>query len=140
MRKSSKLFTALGAAVLMTGSLAIAPQAMAVGEMPSKKVCEAVDAAKDPVTAGGCLATDRKRGNCHACHTFAGIEKTRLQAGDLGPPLAAMKQRFPDKKKLRAQVWDAEAANRITVMPPFGRHKIVSDKDIDLIVEWLYTL
>jgi len=140
MRKSSKLLSALGAAVLMTGSLAVAPQALAVGEMPSKKVCQAVDAAKDPAVAGGCIATDRKAGNCHACHKFAGIEKTRLQAGDFGPPLIAMKQRFPDPKKLKAQVWDPETANPITVMPPYGRHKILSDKDIDLVVEWLYTL
>jgi len=138
MRNTPKFILGAGAVVLMLGSLAFAPQtAMAAGEMPSKKACEA---AKDNVTKGGCIATDRKKGNCHACHTFAGLEKTRLQAGNIAPPLVAMKSRFPDRAKLRAQVWDASSNNKGTVMPPFGRHKILSDKDIDLVVDWLLTL
>jgi sulfur-oxidizing protein SoxX len=75
-----------------------------------------------------------------ACHTFAGLEKTRLQAGNIAPPLVAMKTRFPDRAKLRAQVWDAAKNNSATVMPPFGRHKVLSEKEIDLVVDWLQTL
>ncbi|NOZ10743.1 MAG: sulfur oxidation c-type cytochrome SoxX [Gammaproteobacteria bacterium] len=122
----------------MMGGMATAPQAVAVGEMPSKKVCKSKP--KDPVVAGGCIATDRKKGNCMACHSFAGLEKTRLQAGNVGPPLVAMKQRFKDKKKLRAQIWDATKANPQSMMPPFGRHKILSEKDIDLITAWALSL
>ena len=139
MRKSNKLLTLMGTAALAM-SLGVTPQVLAGGEMPSKKVCKAVDASKDPVTAGGCVATDRKKGNCHSCHVFKGVEKTRLQAGNYGPPLVAMKARFPDKAKLREQVANATAANPKSAMPPFGRHKIISGKDIDLIVEWLLTL
>ena len=51
-----------------------------------------------------------------------------------------MKARFPDKAKLRAQVWDPQVANPGTRMPPFGKHKILSEKEIDAIVEYLYTL
>ena len=51
-----------------------------------------------------------------------------------------MKQRFPDKAKLRAQVWDATAINPRTVMPPYGRHKILSEEEIDKVVEFLLTL
>lgn len=61
-------------------------------------------------------------------------------AGNMGPPLVAMKARFPDKAKLRAQIWDATVANPNTAMPPFGKHKILSEKDIDLIVEFIHTL
>jgi sulfur-oxidizing protein SoxX len=51
-----------------------------------------------------------------------------------------MQQRFPDKAKLKAQIADATIANPATRMPPFGAHKILSDQDIDNIVEYLYTL
>ena len=138
MRNTPKYLVGAGAVALMLGSLAFTPQtALAGGEMPSKAACKA---AKDNITKGGCIATDRKKGNCMACHTFAGLEKTRLQAGNIAPPLVGMKARFPDRAKLREQVYDATKANPGTVMPPFGRNKILSNKDIDLIVDWLYTL
>ena len=60
--------------------------------------------------------------------------------GNIGPPLIAMKARFPDKAKLRQQVYDATIANPDTMMPPFGRHGILTDAQIDAIVEYLYTL
>jgi sulfur-oxidizing protein SoxX len=63
-----------------------------------------------------------------------------VSPGDIGPPLVAMKARFPDKAKLRAQVWDPQVANPGTRMPPYGKHKILSEKEIDAIVEYLYTL
>jgi len=138
MRNTPKYLVGAGAVALMLGSLAFTPQtALAGGEMPSKNACKA---ATDKVTKGGCIATDRKKGNCMACHTFAGLEKTRLQAGNIAPPLVGMKARFPDRAKLRSQVYDATKANPNTVMPPFGRHEILSNKEIDLVVDWLYTL
>ena len=137
MRNTPKFILGAGAVALMMGSLAFAPTASAGGEMPSKKACKA---AKDKITKGGCVATDRKKGNCMACHTFAGLEKTRLQAGNVAPPLVAMKARFPDRAKLRKQIWDANSNNKGSVMPPFGRHQILSEKEIDLVVDWLQTL
>jgi len=88
------------------------------------------------IEEGKKLAFDRKKGNCLACHQMAGGDLP----GNIGPPLVAMKARFPDKAKLRAQIWDATRANPNTIMPPFGRFKIVSDTEIDKIVEFVYTL
>ena len=51
-----------------------------------------------------------------------------------------MQARFPDKAKLRQQVYDATIANPDSQMPPFGRHGILTDAQIDAIVEYLYTL
>jgi sulfur-oxidizing protein SoxX len=51
-----------------------------------------------------------------------------------------MQQRFPDKAQLRAQVWDATARNPDTVMPPFGRHGILTDEEIELIVDYIHSL
>lgn len=124
--------------VVTTGTLlGMTTLAGAVGEMPDEQTCAK---AKSAVLAGGCIATDRQKGNCMACHQFNGLERTRLQAGNIGPPLVAIKARHPNKKLLREQVWDASKFNPTTVMPPFGRHRILTEKEIDLVVEWLYSL
>ena len=88
------------------------------------------------VEEGKKLAFDRKKGNCLACHQIEGGSLP----GNIGPPLIAMKARFPDKAKLRAQIWDATRNNPNSMMPPFGRHKILSEEEIDKIVEFIYTL
>lgn len=137
MRHITKHIARAGTLALLLCGLAVSPQTYAGGEMPSKSACKNPDSA---TVKGGCVMTDRKKGNCMACHQFKGLEKTRLQAGNIAPPLVAMKQRFPDKAKLRAQVWDATKINPNSSMPPFGRHKILSGDEIDNIVEFLYTL
>jgi len=88
------------------------------------------------VAEGKRLATARDQGNCLACHAFDDGELP----GNIGPPLFAMKSRFPDRAVLKAQVWDASVRNPETVMPPFGRHGILSDREIDLVVDYLLTL
>jgi sulfur-oxidizing protein SoxX len=82
------------------------------------------------------LAMDRAKGNCLACHRFDDGELP----GNLGPPLLAMRARFPDISRLRAQIWDATANNPDSRMPPFGRHGILTDEEIDLITNYLYSL
>lgn len=74
---------------------------------------------------------------CQACHQFAGTD----QAGTVGPPLMAMKARFPDRERLRAIIHDPqEAIKPHTMMPPFGRHKLVNPEETELIIDFLYTL
>ena len=90
----------------------------------------------DDVAEGKKIAFDRKKGNCLACHAMG----DGVSPGNIGPVLVAMKQRFPDKAKLRTQIHDPAKANPDTRMPPFGVHKILSDKDIDKIVAYIYTL
>ncbi len=88
------------------------------------------------VEQGKKLAVDRKKGNCLSCHIMGDGE----MPGTHGPPLIFMKQRFREKSQLRARIWDATAANPNTMMPPFGRHGILSDDEIDKITEYVYTL
>ncbi len=82
------------------------------------------------------IAFDRKLGNCLACHSIKGGESP----GNIAPPLLIMKDRFPDKAKLRAQIWDPTENNPLSMMPPFGRHKILSEEQIDKLTEYLYSL
>jgi len=120
MRKPAKLIAAASSVALLLGSLALVPQS----------------ASADMVEDGKKIAEDRKKGNCFACHSYEGASL----AGNMGPPLVAMKARFPDKKKLRDQIADPTKTNPNTVMPPFGKHEVLSGKDIDAITEWVHTL
>jgi len=136
MRKAASIILGVSTAALLLGSLFAIPTASAQGSVPKSSVCkDKENPPKDAVTQGGCIAVDRKKGNCHTCHAMSGTA-----AGNVAPPLIAMKARFPDKAKLRAQVWDATVANPRTVMPPFGRHGILSEAEIDKVVEFLLTL
>jgi sulfur oxidation c-type cytochrome SoxX len=90
----------------------------------------------ETIAAGKALAFDRDKGNCLACHA---IEDGELP-GNVAPPLLNMKARFPERAELTAQVWDASRRNPRTTMPPFGRHRMLSDGEIELIVSYLYSL
>jgi len=96
----------------------------------------AIAADASMVEAGKKLAFDRKKGNCLACHQIPGGNL----AGNVGPPLVAMKGRFPEKAKLHAQIFDATKVNKNSMMPPFGRHNVLSDSEIDKVVEFIYSL
>lgn len=93
-------------------------------------------AGANAIEEGKKVAFDRRKGNCMTCHIMAGA----TLAGNIGPPLIAMKARYPDKAKLRAQIWDATASNPHTIMPPFGLHGILNDKEIDLVTEYVHSL
>jgi sulfur-oxidizing protein SoxX len=122
MRKPAKLVAAASSVAVLLGAMALSPS-IAVAD-------EAM------VAVGKKIAEDRKKGNCVACHDY----KDASLAGNVGPPLVAMKARFPEKAKLRAQIWDATKANPNSMMPPFGKHEVLSDKEIDAITEWVWTL
>jgi L-cysteine S-thiosulfotransferase len=81
------------------------------------------------------LAFDRAKGNCLTCHVIAGGDAP----GNIGPELSKMKERFPDRKELVAIVSDETKRNSLTVMPPFKRNLILTDQEIDAVVDFLYT-
>ncbi len=93
------------------------------------------DEASD-IAAGKKLAFDRKKGNCLACHQIEGGDL----AGNIGPPLVAMKARFPNFDSLRAQIYDARVKNPNTIMIPFGPHAVLSNKEIELVAKFIQTL
>lgn len=95
-----------------------------------------VAVAESTIEEGREIALDRKKGNCMACHVMDGA----TLPGNIGPPLVAMKARFPDKAKLRDQIWDASTINPRSLMPPFGRHEILTEDEIDKVVEFVHTL
>lgn len=93
----------------------------------------------DRVARGRVLAHDFNKGNCLACHA-APRDPAAQTLANIAPPLIMMAERFPDREALRRQIWDAQQRNPNTVMPPFGRNRILSADEIELIIDYLYTL
>ncbi len=123
MRKPATLAAVASLATLL-GGVFVAPE-------PAH-----AEAAEDTIKKGKAVAMDRRKGNCISCHMM----DDGVSPGNLGPPLVAMKARFPDKDKLRSQIYDPETANPNTRMPPFGKHKILTEDELDAVVEYVYTL
>jgi sulfur-oxidizing protein SoxX len=127
MRHSAQnRLTSLTALAALVGALILAPAGAASAAEPAMSVVE----------KGKAIAFDRKKGNCLACHAM----DDGTLPGNIAPPLISMKLRYPDKQKLHDQIWDATVVNPNTIMPPFGRHRIISEEEIDQVVEYVYTL
>lgn len=88
------------------------------------------------IAEGKKIAFDRKKGNCLACHM---VDDGSLP-GNIGPPLIAMKQRFPDRNDLRTQIGDARLKNPSTIMPPFGAHSILTQDELDKVTDYIHSL
>jgi sulfur-oxidizing protein SoxX len=82
------------------------------------------------------LAFDRGKGNCLTCHVIKGGDSP----GTIGPALTNIKTKYPDRNDLIAIVSDETRRNPQTVMPPFGRNRILTEKEINAIVDFLQTL
>jgi len=123
MRLSAHLIKTTASAVTLAGCIGLLPFA-------------AFAADDSDIAAGKKLAFNKKKGNCLACHQIAGGKLP----GNIGPPLVAMKARFPDFNKLKAQISDARIKNSNSIMPPFGPHSIISSKDIEMITKFIHTL
>ena len=92
-------------------------------------------AAAPAPSEGEKLAFDRGTGNCRTCHDIKGGDSP----GNLGPALNDMKARFPNRADLVAIISDETKRNPQTVMPPFRRNLILTDQEINAIVDFLYT-
>jgi L-cysteine S-thiosulfotransferase len=91
--------------------------------------------AQSSAASGEQLAFDRSKGNCLTCHDIKGGDSP----GNVGPPLAGMKARFPDRAQLAAIIFDETRRNPQTVMPPFGRNLILTRQEIESVIDFLYT-
>jgi len=89
--------------------------------------------------AGKAVVLNPIKGNCLACHGFPSMHEAE-QTGNSGPPIIAMQSRFPDKAELRAKLWDATTSNPETMMPPFGKHLVLTETEIDQVLEFIYGL
>lgn len=117
MRKSAAVVTGLCAVLIVPSALA----QIEAGELGKE------------------IAFNRAKGNCLACHGFPTLPDA-AQTGNSGPPLIAMQARFPDKSVLRAKIWDATTSHPASFMPPFGKHHVLSEEEIDKVVDFVQSL
>ncbi len=92
--------------------------------------------AADDIENGKKVAMNRALGNCIACHFLPEGESP----GKIGPALIAMQGRYESQEKLREQIYDATVINPGSSMPPFGKHQILTDKDFDDVVAYIWSL
>src|SRR4051812_7505471 len=92
--------------------------------------------AQSRVAEGERLAFDRAKGNCLTCHVLKGGDLP----GTIGPELGGIKAKYPNRDDLFAIVFDETKRNPLTVMPPFGRNRILTEKEINAVVDFLQTL
>lgn len=128
MPKSTKLMLAASIVGIMLATTGYAqqPQTPVAAEKPAEPT-------------GQDIAFNNTKGNCLACHLVPGDAKA-VTSANIAPPLIAMKARFPDKKKLRDQIWDATKANPMSAMPPFGKHLILTEQEIDKVTDYIHGL
>jgi sulfur-oxidizing protein SoxX len=106
--------------------------ALLIGVVASMNPARAQSAAAE----GQKIAFDRGKGNCLTCHEIKGGDLP----GTIGPALKDIKSKYPDRNELIAIVTDETKRNPQTVMPPFGRNRILSEQEIDAVVDFLQTL
>ncbi len=111
-------------AIISTATAQTPPQAPSIGVLQSS------------VANGEAVALDPTRGNCNACHQLPNTQKATGKS-KLGVSLSGMRSKYPDDKKLRALIWDASQSYPQTIMPPYGKHRILSEAEIDDVVAWL---
>ncbi len=92
--------------------------------------------AQSAVADGQKLAFDRGKGNCLTCHQIKGGDLP----GTIGPALVDIKAKYPDRNELVAILTDETKRNPQTMMPPFGRNRILTSEEINAIVDFLETL
>ena len=111
-------------------------QALALALLIGAAVSASPACAQSTVAEGQKIAFDRGKGNCLTCHEIKGGDLP----GTIGPPLKDIKSKYPDRNELVAILTDETRRNPQTVMPPFGRNRILTEKEIDAVVDFLQTL
>jgi sulfur-oxidizing protein SoxX len=92
--------------------------------------------AQSAAAQGQKIAFDRGKGNCLSCHEIKGGDFP----GTIGPALKDIKSKYPDRNDLIAIITDETKRNPRTVMPPFGRNRILTEQEINAVVDFLQTL
>ena len=88
------------------------------------------------LATGKDLSFQRSKGNCLACHIIEDGE----DPGNVGPALVDIQAKYKSKDQLKAVIWDATQFNTNSSMPPFGKNKILSPEELDLVVDYIWSL
>ena len=108
--------------------IAAALAAAAANALPAERPATALE-----------LFVQRDKGHCIACHQLPpGVGPA--SRSDLGPALDGTRMRALAKPGIRQAIADPTRANPDTVMPPYGKHRILTAAEIDRLVDFLHAL
>ena len=79
------------------------------------------------------------KGHCIACHELPAGNGPATRA-DVGPRLEGARMRALGREALKEIIDDPTRRNPETVMPPFGRHRILEAREIDELAAFLHAL
>lgn len=85
------------------------------------------------------LFTRPDKGNCLACHQVPEGAGPAVRS-TVGPRLDSQRLRGWNRERLRDLLVDPMRANPDTVMPPYGRHRILEAGEIDRLIDYLHAL
>lgn len=85
------------------------------------------------------LFTRADKGHCVACHQVPAGAGPATRS-DLGPKLEGARMRALGRAALTALLTDPTASHPQTLMPPYGRHRILDAREIDRVVDYLDAL
>ncbi len=89
--------------------------------------------------AGRELFERADKGHCSACHQVPQGAGPQTRA-DLGPRLEGVRMRELGRAALRDILADPTRANPDTVMPPYGRHHLLDQAEMERVIEYLHAL
>ena len=101
--------------------------------------CLAVCPAAAQAPAAPDVFVQRDKGHCIACHQLPEGVAPASRA-DVGPRLQGARMRSLGRARLRELIDDPMKSNPATVMPPYGRHRLLDQAEIDRLVEFLHAL
>jgi sulfur-oxidizing protein SoxX len=108
---------ALAAATLLAGA-AVAEELVKY-EVVDYGVATSLTGKSGDAAKGVKAFTNRKQGNCLACHQVTALSAQPFH-GEIGPPLDGVAERY-NEAQLRMQVINAKVINPDTIMPAFYR-------------------
>ena len=85
------------------------------------------------------LFVKRDKGHCIACHQLP-VGSGPESRNDVGPPLAGARMRELGREALRDLLDDPTRRNPQSVMPPYGRHRLLDASEIERLAEFLHAL
>ena len=112
--------------------------------LPNEQHCQTLwqqETQIKPEIEGWCIFIDRRKGNCLACHNIdvENWPEDLPTPGNTAPILEKITQKYSDRVDLKGLIVDPSVINSTTFMPLFGKHEILSNDEIDLVVKYLMT-
>jgi sulfur-oxidizing protein SoxX len=99
----------------------------------------AAGAAWGQETDGRSLFSRPDKGNCIACHQVP-EGSGPVARSTVGARLDATALKGWDRARLRDLLEDPTRANPDSVMPPYGRHRLLEAREIERLIDYLHAL